>query len=139
MFSSSIEQVLDEREQHDLQATNLCWASKPVLAATEGQQMTASLSELIEQKEALERQIRHAQENARAEALAKARALMSEHGLTLADLTLPPSRKGMNAGAKVAPKYRDPTSGATWSGRGLKPRWLTSALEAGRSLEEFAI
>lgn len=101
--------------------------------------MTASLSELIEQKEALERQIRRAQENAKAEALAKVRALMTEHGLTLADLTLLPSRKGMNAGAKVAPKYRDPTSGVTWSGGWLKPRWLTSALEAGRSLEEFAI
>src|ERR1700760_4592354 len=39
----------------------------------------------------------------------------------------------------VAPKYRDPETGATWSGRGLKPRWLTAAIKSGRSVESFAI
>jgi len=35
-------------------------------------------------------------------------------------------------------KYRQPTTGETWSGRGNQPRWLKAALAAGRSLEEFA-
>jgi DNA-binding protein H-NS len=39
----------------------------------------------------------------------------------------------------VAPKYRDPETGATWAGRGLKPRWLTAAIKSGKSLESFAI
>jgi DNA-binding protein H-NS len=26
-----------------------------------------------------------------------------------------------------------------WSGRGLKPKWLTAALAAGKKIEEFAI
>jgi DNA-binding protein H-NS len=39
----------------------------------------------------------------------------------------------------VAPKYRDPETGATWAGRGLKPRWLTAAMKSGKSLEAFAI
>jgi DNA-binding protein H-NS len=39
----------------------------------------------------------------------------------------------------VAPKYRDPETGATWAGRGLKPRWLTAALKSGKSVESFAI
>jgi DNA-binding protein H-NS len=39
----------------------------------------------------------------------------------------------------VAPKYRDPETGATWAGRGLKPRWLTAAMKSGKSLEHFAI
>ena len=39
----------------------------------------------------------------------------------------------------VAPKYRDAETGATWAGRGLKPRWLTAAMKSGRSLESFAI
>jgi DNA-binding protein H-NS len=39
----------------------------------------------------------------------------------------------------VAPKYRDPETGATWAGRGLKPRWLTAAIKSGKSLEHFAI
>jgi DNA-binding protein H-NS len=40
---------------------------------------------------------------------------------------------------KVAPKYRHPETGETWSGRGLKPRWLTAAMKSGKSLESFAI
>ena len=39
----------------------------------------------------------------------------------------------------VAPKYRDPETGATWAGRGLKPRWLTAAIKSGKSLEAFSI
>jgi DNA-binding protein H-NS len=39
----------------------------------------------------------------------------------------------------VAPKYRDPETGATWAGRGLKPRWLTAAMKSGKSVESFAI
>ena len=39
----------------------------------------------------------------------------------------------------VAPKYRNPETGETWAGRGLKPRWLTAAIKSGKSLEAFAI
>jgi DNA-binding protein H-NS len=39
---------------------------------------------------------------------------------------------------KAAPKYRGP-DGDTWAGRGLKPRWLTSALQEGKKLEDFLI
>jgi DNA-binding protein H-NS len=46
--------------------------------------------------------------------------------------------KGGSRGA-VAPKYRDPETGATWAGRGLKPRWLTAAMKSGKSVESFAI
>lgn len=34
--------------------------------------------------------------------------------------------------------YLDPSTGATWSGRGLKPLWLRQELAAGRSLSDFA-
>ncbi|WP_419465612.1 H-NS family nucleoid-associated regulatory protein [Burkholderia diffusa] len=35
---------------------------------------------------------------------------------------------------KVAAKYRDPKTGATWTGRGRTPRWLI-----GQDLNRFAI
>lgn len=35
--------------------------------------------------------------------------------------------------------YKDPASGATWSGRGRKPGWLQQALEAGSSIEQFRV
>ena len=34
----------------------------------------------------------------------------------------------------VAPKYRDPETGATWSGRGRTPRWM-----AGKDPAQFTI
>lgn len=50
--------------------------------------------------------------------------------------------KGVRAhplkGGKVAPRFRGP-EGETWSGRGLRPKWLTALLEAGRKIEEFSI
>jgi DNA-binding protein H-NS len=40
----------------------------------------------------------------------------------------------------VAPKYRNPENPAeTWSGRGLKPRWMAAAIKVGKKLEDFAI
>jgi DNA-binding protein H-NS len=40
----------------------------------------------------------------------------------------------------VAPKYRNPENPAeTWAGRGLRPRWLTTAIKGGKKLEDFAI
>ncbi|MCP2518625.1 H-NS histone family protein [Achromobacter mucicolens] len=39
----------------------------------------------------------------------------------------------------VAPKYRNPESGETWSGRGRAPRWLTLAEKAGRDRDDFRV
>ena len=39
----------------------------------------------------------------------------------------------------VAPKYRDPSSGTTWTGRGRKPKWVEAALASGKKLEDLAI
>lgn len=39
----------------------------------------------------------------------------------------------------VAPKYRHPTTGASWSGRGRTPRWLAAEEGAGKSREEYRI
>ncbi len=123
------------------------------------------LSELLAQKAALDRKIDEVRRAERAEAIAQIRALMDQYGLTLADLGgrgAPPGRGKARPGegdgkagaagtagkasrragkplGKVAPKYRDAATGATWSGRGLKPKWLAAALAAGRTLDEFRI
>jgi DNA-binding protein H-NS len=122
-----------------------------------------SLSDLLAQKAALDKQIADLQRNQRAEAIARVRALMNEYGLTPADIASGATRapraaagdgaaggaataakgkrggRSANAGRKVAPKYRDPATGSTWSGRGLKPKWLAAALAQGRQLSEFAL
>jgi len=48
------------------------------------------------------------------------------------------ARRGVSAGSKVAPKYRD-EHGNTWTGRGKQPKWLVSALMSGRSLQSLLI
>ena len=102
--------------------------------------MTGSLSDLIAQREALERQIQAARSSAKAAAIAQVRALMVEHGLTPMDLIAKSASKGRAPiGRKVAAKYRDPVSGATWTGRGLKPKWLVAALASGKLLSNFVI
>jgi DNA-binding protein H-NS len=41
---------------------------------------------------------------------------------------------------KVAPKYRNPkNTSETWTGRGLKPRWLSAEIKAGKKLSSFEI
>ncbi len=99
-----------------------------------------TLQELLAQKEALERQIEQTKKEERAAAIAKVRELMAQYGLTLADLSNKPASKfaGKPLG-KVAAKYRDPSTGETWSGRGLHPKWLRAALAAGRKLEDFTV
>lgn len=39
----------------------------------------------------------------------------------------------------VAPKYRDSSTGQTWTGRGKAPKWLSQAEAAGHSREQFLI
>lgn len=99
-----------------------------------------TVSELLAQKAAIESQIAEAQRNERAEAIARVRALMAEHGLSLADLSSrSASPKKARAGGKVAPKYRNAATGETWSGRGLQPKWLKAALASGKKIGDFTI
>ena len=42
-------------------------------------------------------------------------------------------------GGKVKPKYRNPATGDTWSGRGKRPRWFAAALAAGKKEKDFLI
>jgi DNA-binding protein H-NS len=40
---------------------------------------------------------------------------------------------------RVLPKYRNPLTSETWSGRGKQPRWLVAAIKTGRKIEDFEI
>jgi DNA-binding protein H-NS len=111
-----------------------------------------SLTDLISQRDALarkqaelEKAIAEAQSETRKGVMEEIRRLMAAHGISAADLNTNPRGRPPkntdhgNAGSKVAPKFRDPDTGATWSGRGLKPKWLSAALESGKELTDFAI
>jgi DNA-binding protein H-NS len=44
-----------------------------------------------------------------------------------------------DAGKKAEPKYRDPKTGETWTGRGRPAGWLKAYLDAGKKKEDFLI
>lgn len=98
--------------------------------------MTTNLKDLLAQRAALEAQIAEAQSSERASAVQQVRSLMAEHGLTVADLS---GKSPKAAASKVAAKYREPDTGATWSGRGLRPKWLAAAIAGGKKIEDFAV
>lgn len=98
-----------------------------------------TLSDLLAQKAALEKQIAEFQRSQRDEAVNKVKALMAEYGLTLADIGSKSAAAPKKTSTKVAAKYRNPATGDTWSGRGLKPKWLNAALAGGAALTDFAI
>jgi len=80
----------------------------------------------------------------RAGVIEELRKKIAEFGLTASDLKLggrgaAAKRSAGAAAPKAAAKYRGPT-GETWSGgRGRKPRWVTEALAAGKSLSDYEI
>lgn len=105
-----------------------------------------TLKELLAQKAELDRRIAETQRAEREQALAQVRTLMAEYGLSMADIAghgraaaAPAAPRARSAGGSVAPKYRDPATGQTWSGRGLQPRWLREALASGRTIGDFAL
>lgn len=99
------------------------------------------LDQLLAQRADLDAKIAAAQRAARESAVAQVRDLMARHGLTMADITAKTTRATAGAarsGGKVAAKYRD-KAGNSWSGRGLKPKWLTAALANGAKISDFAV
>lgn len=98
-----------------------------------------TLDQLLAQKAALEQQILDTQREQKAAAIAQVRTLMTEHGLTLADLGNRAPAKARKTGSKVAPKYVNKSTGDTWSGRGLQPNWLKAAIAGGARIEDFKV
>ena len=93
-----------------------------------------SYKELIKQRESLELQIADARKKELAQAIAQARALVAEFGLTAQDIFPSGRAQTKRAGAKVAAKYRNPATNETWTGRGKAPKWI-----AGQDRQKFAI
>lgn len=61
------------------------------------------------------------------------RQVVSEYGLTAEDIGLSSKRGGVAKKKTAAPKYRDPKTGATWSGRGRVPARI------GKNRDKFLI
>jgi DNA-binding protein H-NS len=102
----------------------------------------ATYKELLAQRALLERDIEEARQIELAEAIGQAKQLITEHGLTAADLGFKMPGAALAVVAKtrtpVAVKFRGP-NGESWSGRGKAPNWLTSLEAEGRNRDEFLV
>ncbi|WP_423200773.1 H-NS family nucleoid-associated regulatory protein [Cupriavidus sp. H19C3] len=102
----------------------------------------ATYQQLIAQKQALEAQLAEVRANEVTSVIEKIRSLMADYGLSIEEIQGKrrrgrPARStpggATRAKAPLPPKYRDPKTGKTWSGRGKKPAWL------GKSPNRFLI
>jgi DNA-binding protein H-NS len=100
----------------------------------------SNLQTLLEQRAVLDKQIENTRKNERTEAITKIKNLMSEYDLSLQDITgKGGSKLSSKAGSKVPAKFAHPQTGETWSGRGLQPKWLKSAISSGKKLQDFSL
>jgi DNA-binding protein H-NS len=86
----------------------------------------SSYKELIQQREALELQIAQVRAQEISQAITQVRSLIADFGLTQDEIfpSGKTTRVAKNPSGKVAPKYLDPVSGSTWTGRGKPPTWI---------------
>ncbi|RIJ85165.1 hypothetical protein RSP822_17150 [Ralstonia solanacearum] len=89
--------------------------------------------DLLAQKAKLEEQLEAARAAEVETAIAQVRQIVLEYGLTAEDIGLAAKTK-KRKGSVVQPKYQDPKSGSTWTGRGRAPAWI-----AGKNYERFLI
>ena len=89
-----------------------------------------NLKELLEQKAILEQQIATARQAELGNAITQVKKLVEEYALTpeqifgIRPTSSTGAKKGPKAGGTVAPKYQDPVTGKTWTGRGIAPAWI---------------
>ena len=76
---------------------------------------------------------------ARASFLDEVKTKAASLGMSLADLVGLDNAKATKSQSAPTPKYRNPDTGETWSGRGYPAKWITDLEAKGRKREEFAI
>jgi len=119
--------------------------------------MSTTLEELLAQKQQIDAAIEAERARVRDAGMQTIRELIQRLALTKEDLdqlfpNAPAVRAPVagtaaagerqahpNRGVKLPPKYMDPATGNKWSGRGLKPRWITDHEARGLSIDEFLV
>lgn len=110
-----------------------------------------TVDELLAAREELDRRIKLAVKLQRPSDLATCRRLVALHNFNARELgivdpvgvveAIPAAATARADGERraVPAKYRNPETGDTWTGRGLKPKWVEAALAEGKSLDDLLI
>jgi DNA-binding protein H-NS len=101
------------------------------------------IDQLIELKGRIEKMIEARIKREREVLLRKLDAIRVYESMTAKSVKRVPHANGGNGKkkrrARPGPKYRDPETGATWTGRGMQPRWMRAAIREGKRPDDFLI
>lgn len=98
-----------------------------------------SEAELANMMANVQRALKEKQNSKRREVLTKIREMAASIGVGIEVIESEKPVTGKRGG-KVAPKYRNPNDPEqTWTGRGMKPRWLQGLMDQGHDQTEFQI
>lgn len=93
----------------------------------------ATYRQLTEQLAKVQAQMAAAREKEMAAVIAQIKEQIAEYGITAEELGFSSKRTLKSKPVGLPPKYRNPDTGQTWSGRGRTPSWL------GKRPERFLI
>nr|WP_249181090.1 H-NS histone family protein [Burkholderia cenocepacia] len=94
-------------------------------------EMMSTFQELLAQRAALETEIQTAKAEERSTKLKEIKRLVDEFAFSTREIF---GTSKVRTRQPVQPRYRDPGTGATWSGRGRPPAWID-----GRDRTQFLI
>jgi DNA-binding protein H-NS len=108
---------------------------------------TQTLQEITAQIEQLQRQAELLRAKHKKPVIKAIVHAMVQYGITHRELQAAVGDRGAGADhapagrkvRKVAPKYRNPKTGETWSGRGRTARWIVEAEREGKSRDKFLV
>lgn len=98
--------------------------------------------ELLSKIENLKGQAEDERKKEIADVVADIKKKMAQYDISPSDLGFSGGRSGKSSSkgkGSVPPKYRDPATGKTWTGRGRAPKWVTEAESRGVKRDTFLI
>jgi DNA-binding protein H-NS len=93
----------------------------------------ATYKQLTAQLDKLHKEMTLARDKEVAQAIVDIKEKIAEYGITAEELGFS-SKQAVSRKQALPPKYRNPKTGETWSGRGRAPGWL-----AGKNRDRFLI
>jgi DNA-binding protein H-NS len=95
--------------------------------------MSVTYEQLLAQRAELEKQIAEVRKSELADAVASVRDIVSKFDLQYSDVFGGRAPRSQQKSV-IPPKYRNPATGQTWTGRGKPPKWIQN-----ENREQFAI
>ena len=103
------------------------------------QEITAQIEQLQKQAELLRAKHKKPVIDAIMQAMRQFGITYQELRSSLGEVGLLSGGNGGGKLGRVPPKYRNPKTGETWSGRGRTARWIVQAEQEGKSRDKFLV